>query len=264
VAGRGDEKLEEQVMEETLDFSIAGMTPPRRQSHGPYGIGAGDVAPLMLALGKRDPMTAPSWMRKKVAPMLRMGNEPRFLLEKAGRVKRLASGDAQKTGVNREAELFLAFVEMVEQDDPKLPDVARDIDPDSLVWGGALPREFSPFFERQSPLVARPDGWGRRRSGGLVTLSLKCARYGYDRPAWWNGITEAPWYLDTQCQSEMGVLDSRHSLLIVGCGWIRDEDDPRDDGDVLVLPVERDDVLIEECRDTARQSWARIQQLRAA
>jgi hypothetical protein len=247
-------------MEETLDFSIAGMTPPRRQSHGPYGIGAGDVAPLMLALGKRDIGSAPRWMREKVAPMKRMGNEPRFLLEKAGRAKRLAQGSSQTTGVRREAELFLRFVERVEQGHL----AGLSIDPDSLVWGGGLPREFSPFFERQSPLVARPDGWGRTSDGALVTLSLKCARYGYDRPAWWNGITTAPWYLETQCQSEMGVLDSRLSLLIVGCGWIRDDDDPRDDGDVLVLPVERDDVLIEECRDTARQSWARIQQLRAA
>lgn len=251
-------------MDEAIDFSVEGMTPPSRPSRGAYGIGAGDVAPLMLALNKRDPSTAPSWMREKVKPMQRMGGEPRFLLEKAGRVKRLAQGSSQTTGVRREAELFLAFVSMVEAVHTALPGIAHDIDPDSLVWGGGLPKEFSPFFERQSPLVARPDGWGRLYNGPLVTLSLKCARYGYRTPAWWNGIQSAPWYLETQCQSEMAVLDSTHSLLIVGCGWIRDEDDPRSDGDVMVLPVQRDSALIEECRDVARQSWARIQQLRAA
>lgn len=248
------------MQDEQLDFSIAGMSVPPRPSRGAYGIGAGDVAPLMLALGKRDHSTAPRWMREKVKPMARMGNEPRFLLEKAGRVKRLAQSNAAGTGVRREAELFLRFVEAVECGGHS----DLNLDASSLVWGGALPREFSPFFERQSPLVARPDGWGRTFDGGLVVLSLKCARYGYNAPAWWNGITSAPWYYETQSAAEMAVCDAVRGLLVVGCGWIRDDDDPREDGEILVLPVERNDALIEECRDTARQSWARIQQLRAA
>lgn len=234
----------------------------RRITRGSYGIGAGDVAKLMLALGRRELESAPAWMRKEVKPMKRMGNHSRFLLQKAGRVKRLASGHEQATGSNREAELFLRWLDEVET----LAPMPLDIDPDSVVWAGGLPDEFPPWFDKECPrLTVRTDGWCRVESDRvLCTLSLKCARYGFADPAWWSQCgDEAPWYYALQAQAEMAALNAEYTLLVVGCGWIRDSDDPREDGPVKTIRVDRNDELIREIRDVVREGWAEIEKLRA-
>lgn len=247
---------------EVVDAQLAEATPRRKHvSRGAYGFGGGDIAKLFLALGRRPLDSAPRWLREEVEPMKRMGGHPRFLLQKAGRVKRRKSSHAQDVGVNREAELFLAWAESVAADHDSGP---LPIDPDSPVWAGALPDEFPPLVDKDCPrLVARIDAWARTPDGALVLPSLKCARYGFAKPAWWNGITEAPWYYELQSQSEMAVCNADHALLVIGCGWIRDPDDPREDGEIKPIRIDRNDALIAEIREAVFQGWAVVEQLRA-
>lgn len=245
----------------TLDFSVEGMSVPARPRRSPYGIGSGEVARLLLALGRRPMDSAPRWLRDTVEPMKRHGGVSRYFLEKSGRLSKRKQGSAQLGGLSREAELFLTWCDDVENGRDAS---GLDLDPGSLIYAGALPDEFPPFRDKHSPLVARIDAWGRTKTGALVLPSLKCARYGFQKPAWWNGITEAPWYYDTQSQSEMAICNAAHGLLVIGCGWLRDDDDPREDGERLVLRVHRNDDLIVEIREAAEEGWERIQKLRAA
>jgi hypothetical protein len=241
-----------------MDAQLA-ERPARRTN--PYGIGAGEVAKAMLCLGLRDMESAPDWLRKECAPMKRHGNVPRFILVKAGRVAKRKMGDAQHIGVRREEELFERWLREVRAGYP----MPLDIDPDTAVWAGWLPDEFPPWLDNmQRALTVRTDGWARTWDGRLVTLSIKCARYGYSKPAWWNGIDRLPWYYQTQCQAEMAALRGKHALAIIGCGWNRDADDPRSDGPVRVLREDRDECAIEEVRGAAGAAWAAIQKLRAA
>jgi hypothetical protein len=252
------------VADAQLDMSIEALTPPPRKSRGAYGFGCGDLAKLFLALGRRPLDSAPRWLRDEVAPMKRMGGESRFLLQKAGRVAKPAQGEAQRGGLDREAELFLAWADEVATDVPGA-DAGLEIDPYSILYAGALPDEFPPFADKACPrLVARIDAWARTYAGRLVLPSLKCARYGFDRPAWWNGIDRAPWYYEIQCVGEMAVCNASDAVLVIGCGWLRDESDPRDDGPIKALRVERDDALIEEIRDAVREGWSRVEKLVAA
>lgn len=246
----------------TVDSQVAETTQPRRRiSRGAYGIGAGDVAKLMLAMGRRPLESAPRWMQAEVAPVKRMGGHSRFLLQKAGRVKRLKQGSAQLGGLRREAELFLAWLDGVERGE----ECPLDLDATSPIWAGGLPDEFPPWPDKECPrLCVRTDGWARAANGALVMLSLKCARYGYSCPAWWNGIDEAPWYYALQCQAEMAALNAEHALMVIGCGWLRDEEDPRDDGEIKTLRIDRDDAAIDEIRQCVEHGWAVIESLRAA
>lgn len=236
----------------------------RRITRGAYGIGAGDVAKLMLALGRRPLESAPRWLREEVAPMKRHGGQPRFLLQKAGRVRRRRQGHAQHTGLRREGELFLAWLEEVET----LAPMPIDIDPDTACWAGGLPDEFPPWSDKQCPrLTVRTDGWFYTTTPGdrvLCTLSIKCARYGYRQPAWWSQCgDETPWYYGLQAQAEMAALNAEHTLIVVGCGWIRDPEDPREDGPIKVMRVDRDEALIREIREAVTEGWERIESLRA-
>jgi hypothetical protein len=247
-------------MDSMLDMSIEALTPPPMPKHRPYGIGASDVAKLLLSLGRRPMEDAPRWLREEVEPMKRMGGHARFLLQKAGRVKRRTRTVGQQGGIDREGDLFCTWMEEVESGvEQPLP-----LDPHSLMYATALPSEFPPFTDKECPrLVARIDAWARTLDGALVLPSLKCAHYGYDRPAWWNGIEQAPWYYALQSQAEMAICGARHALLVIGCGWLRDEDDPRGDGDIKVLRIDRDETLIAEIRQAVEHGWAVIESLRA-
>jgi hypothetical protein len=244
-----------------LDMSVEALTPSAKPWR-PYGVGTSELAKLFLALGRRPRDIAPRWLRDETEPQKRRAGVSRYLLEKAGRLSRLKKTSAAQSGIDREAELWCTWAEGVEVGDPG----PLDLDPHSPLYAGGLPREWPPLCDvRFSPrLVARVDGWARTRSGELVTVSLKCARYGFNKPAWWNGITEAPWYYDLQAQGEMAITGARHGLLVVGCGWIRDEDDPREDAEILVLRIPRKDALITEIRDAVAEGWAEIERLRAA
>ncbi len=238
-----------------LDFSLAAMTPPARPREL-RGIGGSDIAYLMVALGIRRPDEAPAWIREKGEAMPRRGGLPKGLAQKIG----LAARDrgAQLTvGTKREPDVLAAWIERLEHDEWQ-HEWERDIDPASVQWAGALPIEWCEHVDTLSPLVVHPDAWARTWAGELVTIEMKCARYGYDRPAWWNGIDAAPWYYASQIQAYHAVMRSTRGALIVGCGWNRDDDDPRSDGPLLALACDRDERDIETVRDVARQAWALI------
>lgn len=246
-------------MDPMLDMSVDAMTPVRKSK--PYGFGGSDIAKLFLALGRRPMESAPRWLRNEVAPAKRHNNTSRFLLQKAGRVGKLKKSFEQQTGLDREAELFLTWSDMVDRGEPMPLGIASG----SAMYATALPDEFPPFVDKECPrLVARIDAWARTPDGALVLPSIKCARYGYNKPAWWNGATEAPWYYALQSQAEMAVCNAQHALLVIGCGWTRDAEDPREDGEILTLRIDRDDAVIDEIRQAVTHGWAVVESLRAA
>lgn len=241
----------------SLDLeTVAAQLPPRKRSGRPHGIGSSDVALAMLSSGRRPMDSAPRWMREKAAMMKRCGL-PRWQAEKLGIAARPPMSATQHIGIAREPQVLSAWIERLERDEWTCEE-ERAIDPDSVVWCGVLPDEWPPLHDRDSPIVVKPDAWARRWDGSLVSVSVKCARYGYDKPAWWNGATEAPWYYATQVVAEFAALRSRSGFLVVGCGWIREEDDGRSDGPLLALPVHRDEREVEEVRAVAREAWAQI------
>ena len=239
-----------------LDFSVEGMTLPPRKPRSPFGIGGSEIALAMLSFGNGDATTAPRWMRERAAMSKRHG-VPFWIAEKVGLTAK-KQDDTMRRGIAREPELLSAFIERLEEDRWQ-HEAERDIDPSTIQWFGALPSEWPPFKDRTSPLAVRPDAWARTWAGALVAISLKCARYGFAKPAWWNGITEVPWYYAMQQHGEHAVCRFTKSLVVVGCGWNRDDDDPRSDGPILVLPVQRDEEREETARSVARRAWALVE-----
>jgi hypothetical protein len=238
------------ALDPMLDFSVDGLSPtPTKPTL--RGIGGSDIAYLMIAFGLADPRSAPAWLRKKAEPTRR--GLPRGLLQRAG----LAASDRGATltiGNQREPEILAAWIERLERDEWQ-HEWERDIEPSSIQWAGALPVQWCEHADTVSPLVVHPDAWALTRSGELVTIEVKCARYGYSAPAWWNGIDSAPWYYASQIASYHAVLRSTRGALLVGCGWNRDDDDPRSDGPLLALRCDRDEEQVETVRGVARRAW---------
>lgn len=245
----------------SLDIeTVAAQT--RRYMPQPYGIGTSDISLAMLSQGVMPMDSAPAWMRKKAEVMKRHG-VPRWVAQKVGLAVREPFTEAMALGVAREPEILSAWIERLERDE-WIREEERDIDPATVVWADkvlALPDEWSPLFDRFSPIVYRPDAWARTWSGDYVDISIKCARYGYGKPAWWNGIDEVPWYYAAQIDGGFACLRKsvRRAFFLVGCGWNRDEGDPRSDGPLLALPYWRADRNVDVVRDVARKAWAQVE-----
>ena len=230
----------------------------RRRMPVPFGIGSSDIALAMLSGGHRQMHTAPRWMQDKAEVMKRCGL-PRWIAEKVGAAVKPRQNASMLRGIAREPELLTAWIERLERDEWQCEE-ERSIDPESVTWAGALPEEWPPLRDKHSPIVVKPDAWARTWSGDYVVISIKCARYGMTSAAWWNGITEVPWYYATQLDAEFAAIHRAPlALFVVGCGWNRDDDDPRSDGPVLVLPHWRDERDVEKAREVAREAWAIVE-----
>lgn len=238
---------------DVVDAQLAEAAPERTL----VGIGGSDLAYLMIALGLRQPHEAPAWIRKKAERMPTKRGLPRGLAQRIGLAAR-DGGATLDNGTKREPEVLAAWIERLERDEWQ-HEWERDIDPASVQWAGALPWEWCEHADRLSPLVVHPDAWARTWSGDLVTIELKCARYGYAQPAWWNGIDRAPWYYASQIHAYHAVMRSKRGALVVGGGWNRDEDDPRPDGPLLAFACDRDEAAVEMVRDVARRAWALVE-----
>lgn len=241
-----------------LSMSIEALTPPQtRKLNRLRGIGGSDIHYLMMTHSMMDSdVHAPRWIADK-AKAGRHGI-PRGLAQRIGLA---ASGESttMTRGTAREPEVLAAWLQALERGE-RSADHERRIDPATVQWAGALPYEWAEHADTMSPLVVHPDGWARTYDGELVTLEIKCARYGYQTPAWWRNATECPWYYAAQIQAYHAVLRSIRGILIVGCGWNRDDDDPRSDGPILALPCDRDERIVAMVRECARRSWATVPQ----
>lgn len=224
----------------------------------PHGIGSSDVALAMLSGGHRPMETAPRWMREKAERMKRCGL-PRWIAEKVGAAVKPKQNASMMRGVAREPEILDAWIARLERDEWHREE-ERSIDPASVMWAGAMPSEWPPLRDKRSPVVVKPDGWARTWRGDYVAISIKCARYGMHEAAWWNGITDVPWYYATQLVAEFAVIERCPlAMFLVGCGWNREDEDPREDGPLLALPYWRDEREVDEVRDVAREAWAIVE-----
>lgn len=241
----------------SLDLeTVAAQT--RRRMPVPHGIGSSDVALAMLSGGHRPMESAPRWMREKAERMKRCGL-PRWIAEKVGIAVKPKQNASMLRGVRREPELLNAWLERLERDEWHCEE-ERTIDPDTVTWAGVLPEEWPPLHDKRSPIVVKPDAWARTWRGEYVAISIKCARYGMHEAAWWNGISEVPWYYAAQLVAEFAAIERCPlAMFVVGCGWNRDDDDPRDDGPLLALPYWRDEREVDEVRAVAREAWAIVE-----
>lgn len=276
--------------EPKIDMSIEGMDralkePRRTKPWRPYGIGSSELGKVWIALGKlgapsdwREPtrkawareVHAPGWMVEEARP-ISPWHRSRFLLEKAGVVDKLKQSKAAKAGTKRERELFIAWKRNVLSGRFRC-DFERGLDPKSLGYAMALPREWPPQIEtRHCPrLNYRPDAWARTKIlGTLVNVQLKCTRWPgpwmKDAPWWESG--KPCWHYELQEQGEMSIGGADDSLLVVGVGWARDLDDPDEknvkDGPVLVFHSQRDDGVIADIRSSVTEAWAQVEAIRA-
>jgi hypothetical protein len=251
--------IDEALTDLSLAHDVVDRQTPKRKVTPLAGIGGSSIAFLAVAFGYRKPAEAPAWIREKARPMPRHGGMIKGLAQSIGLAAN-GTSDSLKRGNKREPEILAAWIDKLEAGDWQTED-EREIDPASIQWAGAMPIEWSEHCDRHSPLVVHPDAWARTWKGELVTVDLKCSHYGYASPAWWNGATVAPWYYGTQLDAYHAVMRSTRGLIVVGCGWNRDANDPREDGPVIALPHHATAEGSAFARRIAVEAWDRVPQV---
>lgn len=235
-----------------LDMSVEAMTAPRADDEVPEQTGwlsrrmrswgASDLPVLYLALGIREASTVPSYMRDRAKPIKVAGGKtwPRIVLEKAGRRRPLAVGDAALIGQRRERELLETWRATLTERDA--------IDPATVTHASAVPEWLWPMRDAGHRLAVTPDAWATDAFGDVVLIECKCPRRARE---------SLPWYWELQTQAQMAVTG--HSLALVVCGqgwgWSMDATGPID-----VWPVRRDEAAITEIRDACARGWQMVEQ----
>lgn len=230
-------------------------------------VGASQIAKMRLAIGARVWADGDVGYLRDETRVMRSGHS-RALLVGAGVLAPLGgSTGTVDVGTRREPEVFAAWSALV-RDGWCATALETDLDPDSLVWCPAPPREWPRRIDRGCDALdtAGFDGYARTRSGLLVIVEIKCARYKNaharsESPVWWDRGA-CPWWYADQLAAEMAIGGAAHSLLVVAGGWIRDEDDPRGDGPIRVFHMPRDERHVEEVREIATEAIRRIRAIR--
>ncbi len=217
-----------------------------------YGFGASEAHALLVICGKRFGDTAPRWMLDEYIreTKTRWGTMPFLLARKAGLRRATKPTSVTRAGTERERDVVAVWRETAHEITPL-------IDAASIRHTDDVPTEWMPIVDRECPqLTCTPDAWARDViSGDLVDVQIKCSTESYG-----TRYGGAPPHVITQLCATNACTGGRSSLLIEGVQWSADW---RADGPVVAWPVERDDSVIADVRECARQCWERVRQVRA-
>jgi hypothetical protein len=242
-------------------------------------VGTSQIAKMELALGRRTWADGDvAYLRDETRVMKKSGHSRALLvaagiLEETKGHRKVDEGtededESLTVGKAREAELFHTWASVV-RSGWYANEFESQLDPDSLTY---LPPPPPGSPRRQDPLcpalsTAGFDGFAHTHDGAFVHLELKTARYKHPfakslLPVWWDRGGVLPWWYARQNDASMAINCAGHSLLIVGGGWIRGENDPRGDGPIKVFYQRRDRARIDEARDIATATLAAVARLR--
>jgi hypothetical protein len=266
------------VTDAALDLSadFAAMTDPAPPEAAPvpppadpwlvrrgFGFGASDMANVLVALGWRHEDMLNDHQRKRNTRPRRKGipRMHRVFLEKAGLVAPLKMSDDPRSppnlGSEREPELVRRWGELIRRGQAG-PDAAM-LDADSIVYAERdFPREVLPLVDRESPrLTATPDVLVRDYLGRLGCWDAKCSV---------NAYGELREHHRIQVHAQMAVCAGEHGGILEGEGWAAAYRDHAGEpcGPIVSHGCERDDELIRELREAAREGWSRVEEARAA
>ena len=257
-----------------LDFAALtpGLVPEAEPVPAPCitTVGTSQIAKMRVALGLREWVIGdPDYIRRHTAKMKRGSGQSRALLVAAGILAPLRDDDdTLSRGWQREPEIFAAWKSLLEGGWFSTP-FEEQIDPATITWRPPARPGDPRIIDRDCPELDTGgfDGDALTWSGDVVTIDAKCARYKHPKqrfagPVWWERGA-CPWWYEDQLQAIMSIRRVRHSLLIVGGGWNRDDDDQRGDGPIRVFYVPRIEPRIDEVRAIATNAVRVARELRA-
>jgi hypothetical protein len=223
------------------------------------GIGASDVAALLVALG-RYRGDVPGYIQDKAKHVVVSGDldvaamrtVPRLLAEKSGLVASLKVGPAALRGIEREGELLDLWRRLLGRG-VFVAEHEATLEAASIAAAG--PQWIMPLVDRMCPaLCATPDAWCLDTFDAPVVVQIKCS-YG--------ARSELPWWWRVQVLAEIAVTGAEYGVLVCGEYWARERGAPPGDGPVRSWVVDRDERAIEEIRDAVREGWRVVEELRA-
>lgn len=218
--------------------------------------GASEVATLLVALGRRPLESLPSYLQPDAKVTRQSHGEPRIFAQKAGLVPPRKAGKSAVRGLELEERLALCWRDLVARGQAGW--VCDTLDASTLVWvPRAFPREVLPLIDAACPeLAATPDAFVRDTWGGLVCVDTKCSVKAYE------GVK---WHHVCQLTAQMAVCGADYSAIVEGEGWGAEWKDTAGEpaGPIRTYGVKRNQALIAEIRDAAREGWVRVERLRA-
>ena len=228
-----------------------------------FGFGASDMSNVLVALGWRSPDVLSSEQKRRNTRPRRKGipRTYRVFMEKAKIVRPLKVNEDPSSpiqlGKEREPELVARWTDKVRRGTAG-PDCAL-LDWHTVVYvEGDWPRELLPLVDRESPrLTATPDTLVRDVFGDLGCWDAKCSVHAY------NELKE---HHRIQVHAQMAVCNGQHGGIVEGEAWAAAFRDHAGEpiGAIVSRGMVRDEALIEELREAAREGWARVVEARGA
>ena len=213
--------------------------------------GASEVAALMIATGRRNAADYPQWVQDLAKPIrVKGGKAPRLFARKALLSSQGKLSSVAAAGTRRERELYEAALRLIEAG--TLPGGGGLLLPEGLRYvPDHVPREWLPKRDDvEDRLSATPDAYCLKDAlGRQVAVELKCTAH---------AVLTVPPHYALQLQAQMACMGAESGVLVVGQQWAAGW---QPDGPVCAWDVERDDAVITELREAAREGWAVVQQL---
>lgn len=257
-------------MSAALDMSIEAMDAdsvpelPAKRVEKPTKFGGGEVASLLIALGRRSPDDFPQWVGHN-ARTVRLPNKhksPWLFAYKAGLREKPKSKSYQEAGLRLEPMVFDAWVRELEAgrrtpdeawlDSPQLESRILDGYPQQL-----RPKVWQTRFEdpKCSALAVYLDGWARDAFDGLVDVSIKTSMRSHDHLQ--------PQYA-LQSQACIMAGEFAYSVVVLGECWAADYRNcpPEDRGPLKRWTVRPDAKLQQEIRDACDEGFEKVEELK--